>query len=157
MFFESPAVGLLGFHGGSMEKYRIGKRFLFLNGPARLRFAGRVQNGQPGQGVANLRIRTKPRCQSDPRRRRRPGFRQGQGHRNGPGDGLGDGFRIRRRIGRRTSAETDEELAPSPKVRRAFTRLQEKKFLTPGGGASAICGPTSHSREGTASKKHLTI
>jgi hypothetical protein len=96
-----------------MEKYRIGKILLFLNGPARLRFAGRVQNGQPGQGVANLRIRTKLGCQSDPRRRRRPGFRQGQGHRNGSGDGSGED----------SSAETDEELAPSPNVRRAFARL----------------------------------
>jgi hypothetical protein len=66
--------------------------------------------------------------------------------RSGSGDGLGED----------SSAETDEELAPSPNVRRAFTRLQEKKLLTPGGGASAISGPASHSREGTASKKHRT-
>jgi hypothetical protein len=66
------------------------------------------------------------------------------------GSGSGDGS------GEDSSTETDEELAPSPNVRRAFTRLQEKKLLTPGGGASAISGPASHSREGTASKKHRT-
>jgi len=59
-------------------------------------------------------------------------------------------------LGEDSSAETDEELAPSPNVRRAFTRLQEKKLLTPGGGASAISGPASHSREGMSSKKHRT-
>jgi hypothetical protein len=41
-------------------------------------------------------------------------------------------------------------------VRRAFTWLQERRFLTPRGGASAINGPASHSKDGTASKKHRT-
>jgi hypothetical protein len=40
--------------------------------------------------------------------------------------------------GEDSSAETDEELAPSPNVRRVFTRLQERRLLTPGEGASAI-------------------
>jgi hypothetical protein len=54
------------------------------------------------------------------------------------------------------STETDEDLAPSPNVRRVFIRLQERRILTPGGGASAISGPASHSKEGTTSKKHRT-
>jgi hypothetical protein len=66
--------------------------------------------------------------------------------RSGSGDGSGED----------SSAETDEELALSPNVRRAFTRLQEISFLTLGRGVSAISGPASHSKEGTASKKHRT-
>jgi hypothetical protein len=66
--------------------------------------------------------------------------------RSGSGDGSGED----------SSAETEEELAPSPNVRRAFTRLQEIRLLTPGGGASTINGPASHSKDGTASKKHRT-
>jgi hypothetical protein len=64
--------------------------------------------------------------------------------------GLGDGS------GEDSLAETDEELAPSPNVKRAFTWLQEKRLLTPGGGASAISGPASHSKDGTTLKKHRT-
>jgi hypothetical protein len=41
-------------------------------------------------------------------------------------------------------------------VRRAFTRLHEKKLLTPGGGASAISGPASQPKDGTTLKKHHT-
>jgi hypothetical protein len=66
--------------------------------------------------------------------------------RSGSGDGSAED----------SSVETDEDLAPSPNVRRAFTRLQERRFLTPGGGVSAISGPASHSKDGTASEKHRT-
>jgi hypothetical protein len=66
--------------------------------------------------------------------------------RSGSGDGSGED----------SSAETEEELTLSLNVRRAFTRLQEKRLLTPGGGASAINGPTSHFKDGTTSKKHRT-
>jgi hypothetical protein len=60
------------------------------------------------------------------------------------------------RSGEDSSVATDEEFAPSPNVRRAFTRLQERKLLTPERGVSAISGPASHSKDGTASKKHRT-
>jgi hypothetical protein len=58
--------------------------------------------------------------------------------------------------GEDSSAESEEELAPSPNVRRVFTRLQERRLLNPGGGASAINRPTSQPKDGTTSKKHRT-
>jgi hypothetical protein len=39
--------------------------------------------------------------------------------------------------------ETDEKVTPSWSMRKIFTRLQEWRFLIPGGGASAINGPTN--------------
>jgi hypothetical protein len=58
--------------------------------------------------------------------------------------------------GEDSSAELEDELAPSPNVRRVFTMLQEKKLLTPGGGVSAINEPASHSKDETASKEYRT-
>jgi hypothetical protein len=65
--------------------------------------------------------------------------------RSGSGDGSWEG----------TSAveESEEEITPSPNMRKVFIQLQERRFLTPG-GASAISGPASQPEDGTASKKH---
>ena len=49
-----------------------------------------------------------------------------------------------------------DEIAPSPNMRRVFTRLKEHWLLTLGGGSSAINGPASHSKDGTTSKMHRT-
>ena len=46
--------------------------------------------------------------------------------------------------------DSEEEIAPSPNMRRVFIRLQERRLLTPGGGSSAISGPASQSKDGTA-------
>ena len=54
------------------------------------------------------------------------------------------------------AGDSEDEIAPSPNMRRVFTRLQERHFLTPGGGSSAISGPASHPKDGTALKKHRT-
>jgi hypothetical protein len=70
--------------------------------------------------------------------------------RSGSGDGSRDGS------GEDSSTESEEELAPSPNMRRVFTRLQEIRLLTPGGGASAISRPASQPKDGTASTKHRT-
>jgi hypothetical protein len=67
---------------------------------------------------------------------------------SGSGDGSGEDPSY--------AGDSEEEIVPSPNVRRAFTRLQERRLLTPGGGSSAISGPASHSKDGTASKKHRT-
>ena len=45
----------------------------------------------------------------------------------------------------------------SPNMTRVFMRLQEHRLLTPRRGSSPISGPASHSKHGTASKKHCTI
>jgi hypothetical protein len=52
--------------------------------------------------------------------------------------------------------EMDEEVTLSPSMRKIFTQLQERRFLTPGGGASAISGPANQSKDGKATKKHRT-
>ena len=58
--------------------------------------------------------------------------------------------------GHSTIEEIDEEVTPFPNMRKIFTRLQERRFLTPSGGASSISGPTSQSKDGKAVKKHRT-
>ena len=50
--------------------------------------------------------------------------------------------------------DSEEEIAPSPNMRRVFTRLQDRKMASPRGGSSAVSGPVSHSKEGAAEKKH---
>jgi hypothetical protein len=42
-----------------------------------------------------------------------------------------------------TAEEMDEEVTMSPSMQKIFTRLQERRLLTPGGGASAISGPAN--------------
>ena len=54
------------------------------------------------------------------------------------------------------AGDSEEEIAPFPNMRRVFTRLQERRLLTPGGGSSAISGPASQIKDGMASKKHCT-
>ena len=54
------------------------------------------------------------------------------------------------------AGDSEEEIAPSPNMRRVLTRQQEWKMASSGGGSSAISGPTSHSKEGAALKKHRT-
>ena len=54
------------------------------------------------------------------------------------------------------AGDFEEEIAPSPNMRRVFTRLQEHRLLTPKGSSSAISGPASHPKDGTTSKKHRT-
>ena len=67
---------------------------------------------------------------------------------SGSGDGTGEDPSA--------AGDSEDEIAPSPNMRRVFTRLQERHFLTPGGGSSAISGPASHPKDGTALKKHRT-
>ena len=55
-----------------------------------------------------------------------------------------------------TIKEFDEEVTPSPITRKIFTRLQERRLLTPGGGASGISGLADQSKAGKATKKHQT-
>ena len=55
-----------------------------------------------------------------------------------------------------TAGDSEEEIAPSPNMRRVFTRLQERRLLTPRGGSSAISGPASQPKDRTAPKKHRT-
>ena len=52
--------------------------------------------------------------------------------------------------------DSNEEGVPSPNIRRAFTKLQERRLLTPGGGTSVINGPASQLKDGGTSKKHST-
>ena len=56
--------------------------------------------------------------------------------------------------GHSVAVESDEEVTPSPSMRKIFTQLQERRLLTPGGGASGISGPTGQSKAGTSTKKH---
>ena len=58
-----------------------------------------------------------------------------------------------------TANEFEEEVIPSPSMRKIFTRLPVRRLLTPGGGAFEIsgqAGPSSQSKAGTATKKHRT-
>ena len=50
--------------------------------------------------------------------------------RSGSGDGLGEDPAV--------VDDSEEEITPSPNMRRVFTRLQERRLLTPGGGSSAV-------------------
>ena len=68
--------------------------------------------------------------------------------RSGSGDGSGEDPDV--------AGDSEEEIAPSPNMKRVFTRLQERRLLTPGGGSSAISGLASESKDGTAPKKHRT-
>ena len=52
------------------------------------------------------------------------------------------------------AGDSEEEIAPSPNMRRVLTRIQGWKMASPGGGSSAVSGPASHSKEGAAQKKH---
>ena len=68
--------------------------------------------------------------------------------RSGSGDGSGEDLAA--------AGDFEEEIAPSPNMRRVFTRLQERRLLTPGGGSSTISGPASQPKDGSTSKKHRT-
>lgn len=52
--------------------------------------------------------------------------------------------------------ESKEEVTPSPNMRKIFTRLHERRLLTPRGGASAINGQSNQPKEGKAAKKYRT-
>ena len=68
--------------------------------------------------------------------------------RNGSGDGSWE---------RTSDAENfDEEVTPSPNIRKIFMRLRERRLMTPEGGVSAISGPANQLKDGTASKYHRT-
>ena len=55
-----------------------------------------------------------------------------------------------------TIEESDEEVTPSPDMCKIFTRLQERRLLSPGGGAFGISGLASQSKGGKPTKKHRT-
>lgn len=55
-----------------------------------------------------------------------------------------------------TAKETNEEVTPSPNMCKIFTRLQERRLLTPGGGASESSKPVGKPKTGKATKKHRT-
>jgi hypothetical protein len=55
-----------------------------------------------------------------------------------------------------STAEESEEVTPLPNMKKIFTSLQERRLLTPQGGASAINGPASQPKDGMVSKKHHT-
>lgn len=42
--------------------------------------------------------------------------------------------------------ETDEEVTLSPNMHKIFTRLHDRRILTPGGGASRTSGPVGKSQ-----------
>ena len=50
--------------------------------------------------------------------------------------------------------DSEEEIAPSPNMRRVLMRLQNRKNTSPGGGSSAVSGLGNHLKEGAAQKKH---
>ena len=70
--------------------------------------------------------------------------------RSGSEDGLWE------QTGPSAAKKFDEEVTPSPGMCKIFTRLQERRLLTPGGGASGISGPTDQSKAVKATKKHRT-
>ena len=49
--------------------------------------------------------------------------------------------------------DSEEEVAPSPNIRRMLTRL---KRVSEAGGSSAANSPSSHTKEGAAQKKHMS-
>ena len=52
------------------------------------------------------------------------------------------------------AGDSEEEISPSPNMRRVFTRLQDWKNASPRGGSSAVRSLGSHLKEGAAQKKH---
>ena len=49
------------------------------------------------------------------------------------------------------ACNSEEEVAPSPNMRRMLTQLQR---VSEAGGSSAANSPSSHTKEGAAQKKH---
>lgn len=64
------------------------------------------------------------------------------------GNGSGEGEWV--------AKDSDEEVSLAPNIRKVFIRLQEQRFLTPGGGASAINEPASQLKDGTTLEKNCT-
>ena len=54
-----------------------------------------------------------------------------------------------------TAKELEEEVTLSPCMRKVFTRLQGRRLMTSGGGASAISKPASQSKAAKKTPNHL--